>query len=335
MRQGNEKGRRGGGGPVPRRGHLRSPPARPLGGGERNRPAVHRPRPQDPGEGARADPPRPAQVHGGLVPQGPVARGRGDGQLLRGMPPRAHAAVPGRAHEQAAPDAPGRAPHGAGIRAHCAGVRRGQRADGVREVLLDRAPVPEADTRGRRGKGAQDAPRQGYGVHLARGHGCRQGTIRARRPRGDGPPDAAAGWRVRGRRHHGVVHATGVDAAVQVPGTRFHPVPSGCHAAAAQVGSAQAGRPGDGRGGRRRGRGGGRRRGHRRGGQTHLHPNVRAGGEGYRVQHALLLRRRAQGWIPAVPPARGGDHGAAPRFLLPRGRAQGCRGVAPGHPPRG
>ena len=35
-------------------------------------------------------------AHGGLVPQGPVARGRGDGQLLRGMPPRAHGAVPRR-----------------------------------------------------------------------------------------------------------------------------------------------------------------------------------------------------------------------------------------------
>ena len=69
-------------------------------------------------------------------------------------------------------------------------------------------------------------------------------------------------------------------------------------------------------GGRRRGRGGGRRRGHRRGGQTHLHPNVRPRGEGHRVQHAVLLRRRAQGWIPAVPPARGGDHGAAARFYF-------------------
>ena len=43
-------------------GDLRSPPARPLGGGERHRPAVHRPRPQDPGEGARADPPRAARA---------------------------------------------------------------------------------------------------------------------------------------------------------------------------------------------------------------------------------------------------------------------------------
>ena len=125
MRQGHEQGRRGRGGAMPRRGYQRSPPARALGGCQRNRPAVHRPRSQDPGEGARADLTRAAQGHGGFIAQGPVARGGGDGQLLRGMPPRAHAAVPRRAHEQTPADAARRPPHGPGVRLDRAGVRRG------------------------------------------------------------------------------------------------------------------------------------------------------------------------------------------------------------------
>ena len=83
-------------------------------------------------------------------------------------------------------------------------------------------------------------------MHLPRRHGCRKRAIRARREGGDGSPHAAAGWRVRGRRYHRVVHATGVDAAVQVPRPRLHPVPAGGHAAVAQIGAAQAGCPGDG-----------------------------------------------------------------------------------------